>query len=62
MKELLRIINFKKNYCMNLPLPRTPNSTSDLPYVFVGDEAFALHKDLLKTFSQKQLTNERMGF
>ena len=44
---------------LNLQLPRRPdNSTSDLPYVLVGDEAFALRKDLLKPFSQKQLTNE----
>jgi len=44
---------------LNLPLPRKPdNSTSDLLYAFVGDEAFALLKDLLKPFSQKQLTNE----
>jgi hypothetical protein len=36
----------------NLPLPRkSDNSTSDLPYVFVGDEAFALRKDSLKPFS-----------
>ena len=33
-----------------------------MPYVFVGDEAFALRKDLLKPFSQKQITNERRGF
>ena len=44
---------------LNLPLPRKPdNSTSDMPYMFVGDEAFALYKDLQKPFSQKQLTNE----
>ena len=31
---------------LNLPLSRKPdNSTSGLPYVFVGDEAFALRKD-----------------
>jgi hypothetical protein len=48
---------------LNLPLPRKPDkSASDLPYVFVGDEAFALCKDLLKPFSQKQLTNERRVF
>ena len=48
---------------LNLPLPRKPdNSTSDLPYVFVGDEAFALRKDLLKPFSRKQLPNERRVF
>jgi hypothetical protein len=27
--------------------------------VFVGDEAFALRKDFLKPFSQRELTNER---
>jgi len=46
-----------------LPLPRKPdNNASDLPYVFVGYEAFVLRKDLLKPFSQKQLTNERRVF
>ena len=48
---------------LNLPLPRKPdNSTSNLPYVFIGDEAFVLRKDLLKAFSQKQITNERRIF
>jgi len=48
---------------INISLPRKlDKSTSDLPYVFVGDEAFALRKDLLKPFSQKQLTNERRVF
>ena len=48
---------------LHLPLPRKrDNSTSDLPYVFVGDEAFALRRDLLKPFSQKQLTNEYRVF
>ena len=48
---------------LNLPLARkTDNSTSYLPYVFVGDEAFALRKDLLKPVCQKQLTNERRVF
>jgi len=47
----------------NLPIPRKPDhSTSDLPYVFAGDEVFALRKDLLKPFSQKQLTNEGRVF
>jgi len=66
MEELLRIPNFTKKLLhaeLNLPLPRKPdNITSDLPYVFVGDEAFALRKDLPKPFSQKQFTNERRGF
>jgi hypothetical protein len=39
---------------LNLPLPRKPdNSTSDLPHVFVGDEAFALRKYLPKPISVK---------
>jgi hypothetical protein len=48
----------------NLIFPHQENltSTNDLPYVFVGDEAFALRKDLLKPFSQKQLTNKRTVF
>jgi len=38
---------------LNLPLPRKPdNSTSDLPYVFVWDEAFALRR-LTKAFQSK---------
>jgi hypothetical protein len=46
---------------MNLSLPRKPdNSTNGLPFVFVGDEAFALPKDLLKPFGLKLLTSERV--
>jgi hypothetical protein len=46
---------------LNLPLLRkADNSTSDLPYVFVGDKAFALRK--YEPFSQNQLTNERRVF
>ena len=37
---------------LNFPLPIKPkNSTNDLPYVFLVNEAFALRKDLLKLFS-----------
>ena len=47
----------------NLPLPRKPDkNTSDVPYVFVGDEAFALCIDSLKPFSKKQITNELRVF
>ena len=40
---------------LSLPLRRKPDSsTIDLPFVYVGDEAFALRKDLLKPlFTQK---------
>ena len=57
MEELLIILNFTKNILheeLHRLLPRKPdNSTNYLPYVFVGDKAFALRKDLLKCFSQK---------
>lgn len=45
---------------LNLPSPKRPdNSSKTLPYVFVGDEAFALRKDFLKPFSSRELTEER---
>lgn len=41
---------------ISLPLPRKPESaTSELPYVFVGDEAFALRKDFLKLSVKEHL-------
>lgn len=46
---------------INLPQPSTVSGI-DLPYVFVGDEAFALREDLLKPFSQASLTRERRIF
>ena len=48
---------------LNLPGPKSPdNSSKMLPYVFVGDEAFALRKDFLKPFSSRELTEERRVF
>lgn len=45
---------------LNLPDP-TPvgEGSTELPYVFIADEAFALRKDLLKPFSQKDLNHEK---
>ena len=40
----------------------TANSDCVLPYVFVGDEAFALRTDFLKPYSQKDLDNEKRVF
>lgn len=40
----------------------TANSECVLPYVFVGDEAFALRPDFLKPYSQKDLDNEKRVF
>ncbi|XP_068205480.1 uncharacterized protein [Palaemon carinicauda] len=48
---------------LNLPEPAKPeNSSRILPYVFIGDEAFALRKHFLKPYSSKDLTKERRVF
>ncbi|XP_076044731.1 uncharacterized protein LOC143027341 [Oratosquilla oratoria] len=48
---------------LNLPQPSAPaNSSKSLPYVFIGDEAFALRTDFLKPFAAKELTQERRIF
>ncbi|XP_068249076.1 uncharacterized protein [Palaemon carinicauda] len=48
---------------LNLPEPAKPeNSSRILPYVFIGDEAFALRKHFLKPYSSKDLTKERRLF
>nr|XP_027208469.1 uncharacterized protein LOC113802147 [Penaeus vannamei] len=40
----------------------TATSNCVLPYVFVGDEAFALRTDFLKPYSQKDLHSETRVF
>jgi predicted transcriptional regulator len=46
-----------------LPLPRKPqNGRMELPYVFMGDEAFTLLENFLKPFSQKGLNTEKKIF
>ena len=53
---------FQKNE-LNLPLPSSlPNSTENFPFVFIGDEAFALSTHLMKPYSQKNLTAEQAVF
>ncbi|KAJ8940899.1 hypothetical protein NQ314_010539 [Rhamnusium bicolor] len=48
---------------LKLPLPsKSEKSFSELPFVFIGDEAFALRADFLKPFSQKALNFERRIF
>lgn len=44
-----------------LKLPAV-NRRYNLPYVFIGDEAFALRKDFLKPYSEKELNTERSNF
>lgn len=48
---------------LNLPEATTLPNTDDLyPYVFVGDDAFALHVHLMKPYSQKGLTPAKQVF
>lgn len=52
-----------RNNTLRLPIPSTTRSTEKLlPYVFVGDEAFALRRDFLKPFNRKQLDSNKRVF
>nr|CAI5861774.1 unnamed protein product [Callosobruchus analis] len=42
-----------------LRLPDNAENHADLNFVFIGDEAFALHDHILKPFPQRDLTHER---
>ncbi|XP_026481681.1 uncharacterized protein LOC113388523 [Ctenocephalides felis] len=45
-----------------LNIPQTVDNIEHLNFVFVGDEAFALHSHILKPFSQVELTYEKRIF
>ena len=48
---------------LNLPAPAPlPNTTATYPYVFIGDEAFALHQNIMKPYAQKSLNAERQEY
>ncbi|KAM4033986.1 uncharacterized protein ACNLHF_020696 [Anomaloglossus baeobatrachus] len=49
------------NNC-DLHLPPNSENTGNLNFVFVGDEAFPLHPNLIKPFPQQNLTEERLIF
>ncbi|XP_066581917.1 uncharacterized protein [Prorops nasuta] len=52
-------IKMKKN-ALNLPEPNTlPGLNYKLSYVFVGDNAFTLHQNLMKPYPDRELTLER---
>lgn len=48
---------------LNIPPPKImPNSNYQLPFVFVGDEVFALKDNFMKPFPQRNLTREERVF
>ncbi|GBN09194.1 hypothetical protein AVEN_184279-1 [Araneus ventricosus] len=48
---------------LNIPPPETVGgSMFELPYVFVGDEAFSLRPDFMKPYAQKLLNTEKRIF
>lgn len=49
------------NQTLNIPLPRTlyPDKCTTFPYVFVADEAYGLHKHMMKPFAKVSLTKQR---
>ena len=54
-----KLINKK----LNLPNPTTPERTNlQLPYAFVGDQAFSLMENLMKPYPDKNLTKEEKIF
>lgn len=45
---------------LNIPAPENPTENSDpLPFVYIGDEAFALRHDFLKPYPQRQLDHDK---
>lgn len=48
---------------LNIPMPtKIPNTEIELPFVFVGDEAFPLMKNLMRPFPRRDLTDEKRIF
>lgn len=53
---------YKKLLMSQLNLPDNIETVNNLPYVFLGDEAFSLHEHFLKPFSQKELSYRKRIF
>lgn len=66
--NIFKLSAFGKKLCSNnLSFPAESNLTSDelgvtQPYVIVGDEAFALHRNLLRPFPGRSLNDQRRIF
>lgn len=54
-------IGFENNL-LNVPSPENVSENRNLPFVLVGDEAFALRKYMMRPFPRKSLTNEKRIF
>lgn len=49
-----------KNGTFGIPPPaKLPNTDIELPHVILGDEAFALHENLMKSYPRKQAATDR---
>ncbi|XP_060523247.1 uncharacterized protein LOC132700134 [Cylas formicarius] len=47
---------------LSIPLPEQPVGSLLLPFVFIGDEAFALRSDFLKPLNQRELNHDKKKF
>jgi hypothetical protein len=48
---------------LDIPNPvALPGTDDDVPYVFIGDEAFALMENVMKPYSQKNITHDERSF
>jgi hypothetical protein len=47
---------------LNIPNPVNIPEIRSMPYVFIGDEAFLLMKNLIKPYSQRKITVEEKIF
>lgn len=60
---VLEWTSFYRNLQQNkLCFPTQDETKANLNFVIIGDEAFALHKHVLKPFSQKELSYEKRVF
>ena len=52
--------NAIENNQLSLPTPRClPGGIQNIPFVLIGDDAFALEKHMMKPYPQQNLTTER---
>lgn len=62
IKETLFYQKLLKNQLQIPPDSDPPNNSLSLPFVFVGDDAFALLKNFMKPYARQNLTDEKRIF